>query len=81
VDGGHNGFASGNGLVVLVTGATVADENWIMDIFGLAGFLGCSSVADGEKSLLFKVFLKSKRFERRDIAFRYWLSRVKQISE
>jgi len=52
-----------------------------MDIFGLAGFLGCSSVADGEKSLLFKVFLKSKRFERRDIAFRYWLSRVKQISE
>ena len=69
VDGGHNGFVSGNGLVVLVTESTVADEDWITDVFGLAGFLGRGGAADGENSLLFEVFLKSERFERRDIAF------------
>jgi hypothetical protein len=81
MDGGHNDSLPGNGLVVLVTSVAVVDENWITDVFGLAGFFGCGGVTGCEKSPHSELFLKGKRFERRDIAFRYWLSRFKQISE
>jgi hypothetical protein len=81
MDGGHNNSLPGNGLVVLVTSAAVVDENWITDVFGLAGFCGRGGLTRCEKSSRSELFLRNRRIERRDIAFRYWLRRVKQISE